>query len=54
VRIVELVKAAAPLVKGGTPGFDELRDFSWLYSENMSWFSDKLASLKGTASDRHS
>jgi alpha/beta superfamily hydrolase len=54
VRIVELGKAAAPLVKGGTPGFDELRDFDWLYSENMNWLSAELASLKGMASDRHS
>jgi alpha/beta superfamily hydrolase len=47
VRIVDLGKAAVPLVKGGTPGFDELRDFNWLFSENMDWLSAKLASLKG-------
>ena len=47
VRMVELGKAAALLVKGGTPAFDELRDFDWLYSENMNWLSAKLARPKG-------
>jgi hypothetical protein len=51
VRIVELRKNAAPLVKGGSAGYDEFRDFSWLFSENMDWLGTQLTGLKGMASD---
>ena len=53
VRIVELGKNAAPLVKGGSVGYDEFRDFSGLYSKNSDWLTTTLANLKGVAGDRH-
>jgi len=51
VRIVELSKNAAPLVKGGAAGSDELRDLSWLYAENFGWLVRKLAGRKGNPGD---
>lgn len=37
VRIVKLTRDAAPLTKGGIVGFDDLKDFSWLFSPNREW-----------------
>jgi hypothetical protein len=37
VRIVQLPKEAAPLVKGGFVGYDEVKDFNWLFSKNAGW-----------------
>ncbi len=37
VRIVKLPKEAAPLVKGGFVGYDEVKDFTWLFQENADW-----------------
>jgi hypothetical protein len=37
VRIVKLPKEAAPLVKGGFVGADEVKDFNWLFAENAEW-----------------
>lgn len=37
VRMVKLTRDAAPLSKGGLVGFDDLKDFSWLYSPNREW-----------------
>jgi pimeloyl-ACP methyl ester carboxylesterase len=37
VRIVKLPKEAAPLVKGGFVGADEVKDFNWLFAENANW-----------------
>ena len=37
VRIVKLTREAAPLTKGGLVGYDDLKDFSWLYAPNRDW-----------------
>jgi hypothetical protein len=37
VRVVKLPRSAAPLVKGGFVGYDEVKDFEWLFSENAGW-----------------
>jgi hypothetical protein len=37
VRVVKLPKEAAPLVKGGFVGADEVKDFNWLFAENAKW-----------------
>lgn len=37
VRIVKLDKKAAPLVKGGFVGYDEAKDFDWLFAPNSDW-----------------
>jgi alpha/beta superfamily hydrolase len=45
VRIVKLDKKAAPLVKGGFVGYDEAKDFDWLFAPNSDW----IASVAGRA-----
>ncbi len=42
VKIVKLPKEAAPLVKGGFVGADEVKDFDWLFSENIQWIQGSL------------
>jgi hypothetical protein len=37
VRIVKLTRESAPLTKGGLIGYDDLKDFSWLYAPNADW-----------------
>ena len=37
VKIVKLTRDAAPLAKGGLVGYDDLKDFSWLYAPNREW-----------------
>jgi hypothetical protein len=37
VRIVELGKDAAPLVKGGFVGYDEFKDFTPIFAPNADW-----------------
>jgi Serine aminopeptidase, S33 len=39
VRIVKLDRHAAPLVKGGFVGYDEAKDFSWLFVPNADWIA---------------
>lgn len=39
VRIVRLTRDAAPLVKGGLVGYDDLKDFRWLYGPNWEWIA---------------
>jgi hypothetical protein len=39
VRIVKLDKKAAPLVKGGFVGYDEAKDFDWLFAPNSDWIA---------------
>jgi hypothetical protein len=40
VRIVKLEKQAAPLIKGGFVGYDEAKDFNWLFAPNADWIVD--------------
>jgi pimeloyl-ACP methyl ester carboxylesterase len=43
VRIVELGRNAAPLVKGGLlQGFEEAKDFDWLFAPNCEWIASSL------------
>jgi pimeloyl-ACP methyl ester carboxylesterase len=43
VRVVELGKNAAPLVKGGIlQGFEEAKDFNWLFAPNYDWIASSL------------
>jgi hypothetical protein len=37
VRIVKLPKEAAPLVKGGFVGYDEVKNFNWLFEKDAEW-----------------
>lgn len=37
VRIVKLTPDAAPLAKGGRVGYDDLKDFTWLFAANRDW-----------------
>jgi len=46
VRIVKLGREAAPLVKGGYVGYDEVKDFSWLFAQNSDWIASALAMPK--------
>jgi hypothetical protein len=39
VRIVKLDRQAAPLVKGGFVGYDEAKDFDWLFGPNADWIA---------------
>jgi hypothetical protein len=39
VRIVTLGKNARPLVKGGVVGFEENKDFDWLFAPNYEWIA---------------
>jgi hypothetical protein len=48
VKIVKLTRDAAPLTKGGIVGYDDLKDFSWLYAPNRKWIAAVTSqSLKG-------
>jgi hypothetical protein len=43
VRIVELGKNAAPLVKGGLlQGFEEAKDFNWLFTPTYDWITSSF------------
>jgi pimeloyl-ACP methyl ester carboxylesterase len=43
VKIVKLGKEAAPLSKGGSVGYDEAKDFNWLFAPNLEWITQALA-----------
>jgi pimeloyl-ACP methyl ester carboxylesterase len=50
VRIVKLTREAAPLAKGGLVGYDDLKDFGWLYEPNREWIEAiSTQSAKGVA-----
>ena len=42
VRIVKLTREAAPLTKGGLVGYDDLKDFNWLYAPNRAWITARF------------
>jgi pimeloyl-ACP methyl ester carboxylesterase len=46
VKITKLTRDAAPLAKGGLVGYDDLKDFSWLYAPHREWI-EALASQSG-------
>ncbi len=48
VRIVKLGKEAAPLAKGGSVGYDEAKDFNWLFAPNFDWMASFLMARKGS------
>jgi hypothetical protein len=48
VKIVKLGKEAAPLAKGGSVGYDEAKDFNWLFAPNCEWMEGFLMSGKGS------
>lgn len=47
VRSVDLPRKAAPLVKGGFVGYDEVKNFDWLFTEEASWIEAQAASFSG-------
>jgi hypothetical protein len=47
VRIVKLDKKAAPLVKGGFVGYDEAKDFDWLFAPNSDWIASVARRAQG-------
>jgi alpha/beta superfamily hydrolase len=47
VRIVKLDKRAAPLVKGGFVGYDEAKDFDWLFAPNSDWIASVASRGQG-------
>jgi hypothetical protein len=50
VKIVTLTRAAAPLARGGQIGFDDLKDFNWLFAPNCEWIAAAALQLsKGLA-----
>jgi pimeloyl-ACP methyl ester carboxylesterase len=42
VRMVALGKEAIPLVRGGVEGFEENKDFNWLFAPNYQWMASSL------------
>lgn len=47
VRIIKLDKKAAPLVKGGFVGYDEAKDFDWLFAPNSDWVASVVRRPQG-------
>jgi pimeloyl-ACP methyl ester carboxylesterase len=39
VKLVKLTRDAAPLTKGGLVGYDDLKDFNWLYAPSREWIA---------------
>lgn len=37
VKVTRLGKEAAPLAKGGSVGYDDLKDFTWLFKPHFEW-----------------
>jgi pimeloyl-ACP methyl ester carboxylesterase len=50
VRMIALAKNAAPLVYGAVPGYEENKDFSWLFHPNSDWIASSLRVPVGAAS----
>jgi alpha/beta superfamily hydrolase len=47
VRVIKLDRQAAPLVKGGFVGYDEAKDFNWLFSPNADWIAASAGGARG-------
>ena len=43
VRMVNLGNEASPLVRGGMGGYDEAKDFNWLFQANYDWLASVWA-----------
>jgi alpha-beta hydrolase superfamily lysophospholipase len=43
VKITRLGKEAAPLAKGGSVGYDDLKDFTWLFAPHYSWIAQSAS-----------
>jgi len=54
VQIVKLPKQAAPLVKGGFVGYDEVKDFEWLFAGNADWIETEVLNCRKTQCDEAS
>jgi len=39
VKTIKLTREAAPLSKGGLVGYDDLKDFTWLFTPNREWLA---------------
>lgn len=50
VRTVPLPKEAAPLIKGGFVGSDEVKNFDWLFQEHAEWIRTEVA-VRGRIAD---
>jgi len=46
VKITRLGKEAAPLAKGGSVGYDDLKDFTWLFAPHFNWIAETVAESK--------
>jgi Serine aminopeptidase, S33 len=51
VRIVKLDKRAAPLVRGGFVGYDEAKDFNWLFAPNADWIAAIARRARGDGNE---
>ena len=45
VKITRLGKDAAPLAKGGSVGYDDLKDFTWLFAPHCDWIVEAASNL---------
>jgi hypothetical protein len=46
VKITRLGKEAAPLAKGGSVGYDDLKDFTWLFEPHFEWIAEAGTKFK--------
>jgi hypothetical protein len=46
VKVVKLPKEAAPLVKGGFVGHDEVKNFDWLFEKDAEWIEAQALACK--------
>jgi hypothetical protein len=51
IKVVKLGKDAAPLAKKGFVEYDEVKDLSWLYSENLDWIMVAVAMSRGDTNE---
>jgi pimeloyl-ACP methyl ester carboxylesterase len=49
VKMIKLTRDAAPLAKGGLVGYDDLKDFTWLFEPNREWIASTASQLSKKA-----
>jgi hypothetical protein len=49
VKITRLGKEAAPLATGGSVGYDDLKDFTWLFEPHFEWIAEAAMKLNQRA-----